>query len=90
MLLERLEERHAILAARTLSKDHERLRLQQAVAFVVGGVANPLYSLFIAYLNDYLDPDDNEKSYPAVADTLPPEPKEIKPHPYGVELGILF
>lgn len=29
-----------------------------AVAFVVGGVANPLYSLLIAYLNDYLDPDD--------------------------------
>ena len=28
-----------------------------AVAFVVGGASNPLYSLFIAYLNDYLEPD---------------------------------
>ncbi len=28
------------------------------VAFLVGGVSNPLYSLLIAYLNDYLDPDD--------------------------------
>ncbi|MDF0601406.1 MFS transporter [Psychromarinibacter sp. C21-152] len=27
-------------------------------AFVVGGTANPLYSLLIAYLNDYLEPDD--------------------------------
>src|SRR3990172_1019987 len=37
----------------------------------------------------YKDPDDNEKDYRAVADALPPEPKEIKPHPYGVELGML-
>ena len=37
----------------------------------------------------YIDPDDNERTYAAVADTLPPEPGEIKPHPYGVELGRL-
>lgn len=29
-----------------------------AVAFVMGGVSNPLYSLLIAYLNDYLEADD--------------------------------
>ena len=29
-----------------------------ALAFIVGGVANPLYSLIIAYTNDYLEPDD--------------------------------
>ena len=28
------------------------------LAFIVGGVANPMYSLLIAYTNDYLDPDD--------------------------------
>lgn len=28
------------------------------VAFVVGGISNPLYSLFIAYINDYLKPED--------------------------------
>jgi MFS family permease len=28
------------------------------LAFVVGGVANPLYSLAIAYTNDYLSPED--------------------------------
>lgn len=27
------------------------------VAFIVGGAANPLYSLLIAYTNDYLDPE---------------------------------
>lgn len=37
----------------------------------------------------YTDPDGNEKHYPRVAEVLPPEPKEIKPHPYGVELGRL-
>jgi DNA topoisomerase-6 subunit B len=37
----------------------------------------------------YRDPDGNEIDYSRVADTLPREPKEIKPHPYGVELGML-
>ncbi|MCG7492140.1 MFS transporter [Thalassobius sp. Cn5-15] len=27
-------------------------------AFVVGGMVNPLYSLLVAYTNDFLDPDD--------------------------------
>jgi MFS family permease len=29
-----------------------------AVAFTLGGMSNPLYSLLIAYLNDYLQPED--------------------------------
>ena len=29
-----------------------------ALAFVMGGTTNPLYSLLIAYLNDYLEPED--------------------------------
>lgn len=28
------------------------------IAFIMGGTANPLYSLVIAYLNDYLQPED--------------------------------
>ncbi|MDA9582785.1 MFS transporter, partial [Amylibacter sp.] len=28
------------------------------VAFIIGGVTNPLYSLYIAYTNDYLEHDD--------------------------------
>lgn len=27
-------------------------------AFIVGGMANPLYALLVAYTNDYLDPED--------------------------------
>jgi DNA topoisomerase-6 subunit B len=38
----------------------------------------------------YLDPDGSTHDYPRAAEELPPEPKEIKPHPYGVELGRLM
>ena len=34
-------------------------------------------------------PDGPERILERSADDLPPEPKEIKPHPYGVELGRL-
>ncbi|MDR3199558.1 MAG: DNA topoisomerase VI subunit B [Planctomycetaceae bacterium] len=37
----------------------------------------------------YNDPDGSEKHYERVVDILPPEPVEIKPHPYGIELGRL-
>jgi len=29
-----------------------------AAAFIIGGAANPLYSLYIAYTNDFLEPED--------------------------------
>lgn len=47
-------------------------------------IANPHVTLH------YIDPDGNETVYERSATTLPPEPKEIKPHPYGVELGRLM
>ena len=46
-------------------------------------IANPHVAIH------YTDPDGNQKDYARVTDQLPPEPKEIKPHPYGVELGRL-
>lgn len=47
-------------------------------------IANPHAEIF------YLPPDNQQRHYPAASQELPPEPKEIKPHPYGVELGILI
>jgi DNA topoisomerase-6 subunit B len=38
----------------------------------------------------YLDPEGNSRTYERSTTDLPPEPKEIKPHPYGVELGMLI
>ena len=46
-------------------------------------IANPHVSLH------YKDPEGTETSYSRSTTQLPPEPKEIKPHPYGVELGRL-
>ena len=37
----------------------------------------------------FLGPDGQERILERASDDLPPEPKEIKPHPYGVELGRL-
>jgi DNA topoisomerase-6 subunit B len=38
----------------------------------------------------YQSPEGEKTVYARAANTLPPEPKEIKPHPYGVELGVLM
>jgi DNA topoisomerase-6 subunit B len=38
----------------------------------------------------YVDPKGERAEYPRVAHELPTPPKEIKPHPHGVELGILL
>ena len=46
-------------------------------------IANPHVAIH------YVDPEATERHYTRVTDKLPPEPKEIKPHPYGVELGRL-
>jgi len=35
----------------------------------------------------FVDPDGQKFDYPRKTDDLPPAPTEIKPHPYGVELG---
>jgi DNA topoisomerase-6 subunit B len=46
-------------------------------------IANPHVTLH------YVDPEGNEKIYERSTTQLPPEPQEIKPHPYGIELGRL-
>ncbi|MCG8587570.1 MAG: DNA topoisomerase VI subunit B [Pirellulales bacterium] len=46
-------------------------------------IANPHITLH------YIDPDETETTYTRSSEELPPEPKEIKPHPYGIELGNL-
>ncbi len=37
----------------------------------------------------FIGPEGQERILERASDVLPPEPKEIKPHPYGVELGRL-
>jgi DNA topoisomerase-6 subunit B len=38
----------------------------------------------------YIGPDGEKKLYPRGVDYLPEPPREIKPHPYGIELGMLL
>ena len=47
------------------------------------GIANPHVTIH------YKDPEGVETNYERSTVQLPPEPREIKPHPYGIELGQL-
>ncbi|MEA3229396.1 MAG: DNA topoisomerase VI subunit B [archaeon] len=38
----------------------------------------------------YINPEGRQFEYPCVVDKLPVAPKSIKPHPHGLELGILM
>ncbi|MCD6448620.1 MAG: DNA topoisomerase VI subunit B [Thermoplasmata archaeon] len=38
----------------------------------------------------FIEPDGNEIIFERAVDELPKQPKEIKPHPYGIELGTLL
>lgn len=46
-------------------------------------IANPHVTIH------YIDPDGNARDYSRSTRQLPAEPQEIKPHPYGIELGQL-
>ena len=47
-------------------------------------IANPHVRLV------YQTPDGETKEYPRTYHELPPSPREIKPHPYGIEFGMLL
>ncbi len=47
-------------------------------------IANPHVRLV------YRAPEGETREYPRTIEELPPQPKEIKPHPYGIEFGILL
>ena len=47
-------------------------------------IANPHVQLV------YRTPEGEAREYPRTIQELPPQPKEIKPHPYGIEFGILL
>ena len=47
-------------------------------------IANPHVRLV------YHTPEGDTREYPRTIDELPPQPREIKPHPYGIEFGVLL
>src|SRR5215470_11773152 len=47
-------------------------------------IANPHVQLV------YRTPEGETREYPRTIEELPPQPREIKPHPYGIEFGIFL
>ena len=47
-------------------------------------IANPHVDLV------YHTPEGDARKYPRTIHELPPQPREIKPHPYGIEFGVLL
>jgi DNA topoisomerase-6 subunit B len=47
-------------------------------------IANPHVRLV------YHTPEGDTREYPRTVPELPPQPREIKPHPYGIEFGVLL
>ncbi len=47
-------------------------------------IANPHVRLV------YRTPEGDTREYPRTIEELPPQPREIKPHPYGIEFGVLL
>jgi DNA topoisomerase-6 subunit B len=60
-----------------------------------GGQSVDEYLLNTAIVNPhmtliYTNPKAEQRIFPRATNELPPEPKEIKPHPYGIEIGMLM
>jgi DNA topoisomerase-6 subunit B len=81
--IEWVEENHGTRVTIELEARYQRGRGSVDEYLLQTAIANPHVALH------YIDPEDNQQSYDRAADKLPKEPKEIKPHPYGVELGRL-
>ncbi len=67
-----------------LEGEHRRGQRSVEEFLKLVAVANPHVQI------TYVDPDNNEIKYEAATKELPKETDEIKPHPHGVELGILM
>lgn len=78
------------------SKEHgTRIEIDIEATYQQGGQSIDEYLKETAITNPhatiiYTNPKAQQFIFSRVVDVLPPEPVEIKPHPYGVELGMLF
>ncbi len=81
--IEWIESEHGTRVTIELEGKYQRGRGSVDEYLEQTAIANPHVAIH------YTDPDENKIDYQRVTETLPPEPKEIKPHPYGVELGRL-
>jgi len=68
----------------TLEGKYQRGRQSVDEYIAQTAMANPHAAIY------YNAPDGGVCEYPRQSKELPASPREIKPHPYGVELGLLF
>jgi len=77
-------------------KDHgTRIEIDMEGSYAKGKQSVDEYIKETAIVNPhatfiYTNPEAEQFIFPRATDVLPPEPKDIKPHPYGVELGRLI
>ncbi|MFH1065419.1 MAG: DNA topoisomerase VI subunit B [Nanoarchaeota archaeon] len=77
-------------------KDHGvKLEIEMEAKYAKGKQSVDDYLKQVAIANPhchivYISPDKEVTEFPSVTKQAPKEPKEIKPHPYGVELGMLI
>lgn len=83
-------------ATKEWKKDHgTRIELDLEGAYIKGNLSVDAYLKQTAIVNPhatiiYTNPKAEQIIFPRAVDELPADPKEIKPHPYGVELGRLI
>lgn len=72
-----------------------RVEIEMVAKYLKGRLSVDEYLEQTAIANPHLqmtyrNPEGTEVRFPRAVDALPPPPKEIKPHPYGIELGVLM
>ncbi|MBI3034805.1 DNA topoisomerase VI subunit B [Candidatus Woesearchaeota archaeon] len=78
------------------AKEHgTKVELDLEAEYIKGNQSVDEYLKQTAVINPhvtiiYTNPKSEQVIYARATDKLPDEPKEIKPHPYGVELGMLM
>ncbi len=72
-----------------------RIEVELTGAYQKGKTSVDEYIKEVAIVNPhlqmvYVNPKAEQYVFPRVVDSLPKLPKEIKPHPYGIELGMML
>ncbi|MBI4448992.1 DNA topoisomerase VI subunit B [Candidatus Woesearchaeota archaeon] len=81
---------------REWNKDHgTRIEIDLEASYLKGPQSVDEYLKQTAITNShatfiYTNPKAEQIIFPRAVDKMPPKPKEIKPHPYGVELGVMM
>ncbi len=82
--IEWLNKDHGIKVEIELEGKYQKGRLSVDEYLKQTAISNPHANI------TYISPDNTVTQYKRGTSELPKEPKEIQPHPYGVELGVLI